>query len=119
MKKFIGKHLWKALISFAVIIFITVFGIIFFTGEPAGEPVETEAQAIVIAKAYVSQKYHQSFPGYKIRVELENDIWVVVYSLPPIYDENGEISGGYLGGGGPAVEIEKSNGKVISCVLQM
>ena len=70
--------------------------------------VETESEAIKIAENYVTNKYKQGFKDYKINVSSNDGTWIVSYS-----------KGKYiLGGGGPEVRIDKSNGKVISCLLQ-
>ena len=101
-------------IAFATITIIMVFGVIVFTGKP----VENEEKAIEIAKEYVLKKYNNSFDDYEISAYLNDGAWVVSYGIAPVYDENGEILEATAGGGGPTVKIRKSNGKVISCLLQ-
>lgn len=80
--------------------------------EVAVAPVETEAQAIAIAKDYVYKKFEEDFSDYKISCSLKNDIWSVSYS--PIVPEGTII----LGGGGPLVKIDKTSGRVTYCLLQ-
>jgi len=75
--------------------------------------VETREQAIQIAKEYVNKMYDNDFNEYIINVEFENDIWIVYYSKNIESEENSII-----GGGGPSLEIRKSDGKVLSCLLQ-
>ena len=105
----------KKYIFIIIIVCVTVACMIFWF---KGKPVENKEQAIEIAKAYVLEKYHKSFDDYNISVEPEGELWIVSYGIPPVYDESGEIVAAPEGGGGPALKIEKSSGKVISCLLQ-
>jgi len=74
--------------------------------------VKTEEQAKTIARNYVNEKYGEEFSDYNISVTNEKDFWTVSYSPKKVKNEI------ILGGGGPAVIIEKFNGKVISCDLK-
>lgn len=76
-----------------------------------GNPIDSSSEAIKIAQKYVNEKYGQDFLDYNINATLENQIWTVSY-LKKIESEI------ILGGGGPEVRLEQSNGKVISCLLQ-
>ena len=70
---------------------------------------ETKAEAMQIAKDYVQVRYSDDFSQYVIKTELQDNIWYVYYCYET---EN------MIGGGGPCVQIEKSTGKVVSCLLQ-
>ena len=83
-----------------------------------GEPVETEEQAIEIAKAHMLKRYKNNFEGYEIKVKLEGEIWTVYWGLPSKYDDEGNLLSVTVGGGGPSVKINKSNGRVVYCMLQ-
>ena len=92
-----------------ILICLIVIGIYFFTGKP----VETEEQALEIAKAHVLRKYKNSFDEYNITVFTRDDLWIVCYF---ILNEDGTSP---EGGEGPAVYIKKSNGRVIRSYLQL
>ena len=95
-------------------------------------PAETKEQAIAIAKEYVFEMYNKSFEEDEIEFSgkiyhyeifvwdaskykniSEGEVWVVGYGL---VDENGEQWS--YGGGGPGLDIRRSDGRVISCYLQ-
>ena len=97
------------------ILLVTVFAVvcIVFAG-----PVRTEEKAIRIAKTVVSIIYRNDFPGYEIRAEPEGFVWVVWYGIPPVFNENGEVIEGVLGGGGPELRILKLNGWIVLIGLQ-
>ena len=89
-------------------------------------PVETEEEAIDIAKEYVVKKYGHPFSDYYINVYFfekddlertkEQNCWEVSYGK----NDWDNYDGGpiVLGGGGPSVIIRKSDGKVVRCELQ-
>lgn len=70
-------------------------------------PIESEQEAILLAKEYVLNKYKHSFDDYEIEIDSDNAIWIVSYGID-----------GSEGGGGPEVHNNKSNGKIIYCELQ-
>ena len=82
-----------------------------------GSPVEYEDKATAIARAHVWRKYHSKFEEYEITTWRECNTWVVSYSLPPEFDDNGEKIE-YFDGGGPTVRIRASNGKITSSYIQ-
>ena len=75
--------------------------------------VETKEEALTIAQNYVEKKFDRTFSEYDISANCEDALWIVNYSLKS-EKEGTEI----LGGGGPTVKIDKSNGKVVHCLLQ-
>ncbi len=75
--------------------------------------VETNNEAISIAKDYVYNKYGEEFTDYEISTYLEDGTWTVSYSL---INNNNEID--ILGGGGLELKINQTTGKVSSCLLQ-
>ena len=94
----------KYVLVLAAALLIIVCCIFFF----AGKPVETEEQAINIAKSYVLKKYKNDFPEYEVSAELENGVWFVLYYIP-----------GWADGGGPDVYILRANGRVLLCRLSL
>ena len=91
-----------------------------------GRPVESEEEAIEVAKAYVLKKYKKDYGGYVINAYDASEIdpvmngkyWIVSYGIPSVYDENGNVLEATAGGGGPSLKISKQNGKVVYCKLQ-
>lgn len=76
---------------------------------PAGGPVDSFQEAMGIAEAYVHDQYDHLFEDYRKIIILSNeDTWTVAYGKDLFA----------TGGGGPQLEIQKSNGQVISCFLQ-
>jgi len=106
----------KVLILVATVLAIVCCAILF-----TWKPVKNEDQAIKIAQSFVSivsTIFRKDFSEYEIHAELEGDIWTVWYGRPSVYDENGKILSGYLGGGGPELRILKMNGWVILFFFQ-
>jgi len=68
-------------------------------------PVKTEEQAKKTAESFVSTIFRNRFSEYEASAYLEGSFWIVSYGIPPVCNENGEISGGTAGGGGPAVDF--------------
>lgn len=100
-------YIWITLIVACVII-----SVILYSGDFRGKPVETGEQAVSIAKEFVFNKYKQNFDKFEIKSEIEGNTWIVYYMQTDIDGNPCE------GGGGPELHIKKSNGKVISCLLQ-
>ena len=98
--------------SISVIVFIIAL-LVMLVGCGENVSIKTEYYAIKIAKDNVLEKYDNSFSEYEITADSEENLWIVNYS-PKQTDESTFI----LGGGGPTVKIQKSNGKVVSCYLQ-
>ncbi len=84
-----------------------------FSSCRGGESVNSADEAIKIAQDYVFEKYENNFDDYEISTDLKDGVWTVYYSLK---SDNADIY--ILGGGGPQLEINQSNGKVTSCFLQ-
>jgi len=95
----------KKYVLILVAALLTIVCCIFFF---AGKPVETEEQAISIARSYVLKKYKNDFPEYEVSAELENGVWIACYYIPF-----------YADGGGPDVYILKTNGRVLLCRISL
>ena len=114
------KHFITTLLTLICVITLCVF--VF----ARGRPVESEEEAIEVAKAYVLKKYKNSYDGYVVNAYDASEIdpaingkyWIVSYGIPSVSDENGNVLEATAGGGGPSLRICKLNGKVVYCKLQ-
>ena len=98
----------KKFVSFMLII-VAAFAFSICISPKKGILVETEEQAIIIAKEYVLKKYEKTFEDeYEIYARLDGKNWYVWY----LKGEEKNSSGG------PSLCIRKYDGKVTKCYLQ-
>ena len=107
----------KFLISGIVLMAIFLVVAVCFWTFSGGRSVDTEAQAIEIAKEYMVKRYGQEVAGkykYCDKVTLKDGIWKVSFT---IHDWNNLPEGVAYLGGEAYVLIRESTGKVVKGAL--